>query len=337
MSQSSRQVRLGVAAVVALLTMLLHAVGTASAGYTGDLDQVWHAARAVLAGLDPYAEAGNQAEWGFPLYYPLPAILAALPLALLPLALARTLFIGLSTFLLAYALTREGPHRLWIFMSGAFLGAVAATQWSPLMTAALLLPLLAPLLVVKPNLGLAFAAAGPGRTFYLAGLAGGGTLLAVSFAVDPLWVGRWWQAIQVAPHINPPVLLPGGFLVLAALLRWRRWDARLLVGMACVPHTTLAYEALPLLLIARGRAQTMLLSGLSLLVLVAQFAWDTRLPLDDPGALDAFASWARSVGTLSVWLLYLPATIIVLRRREEPERFGRWKAGPADEAVGTGA
>lgn len=322
-SSWTRWHRLGGAIVISAGALVLYGVGTAGGGYTGDLDQVLQASRAVLDGLDPYSpEVASWVEdWGFPLYYPLPTLLAALPLALLPIHLARVVFVGLSTFLLAWAVTRAGPHRLWIFASGAYLGALASTQWSPLLTASLLLPMLAPVMVAKPNIGAAFMLSGPGRRFVLAGLIGGGILVAASFVYDPGWVPKWLAALQGAPHFTPPVLLPGGAIVLLALLKWRRWDARLLVAMACMPHTTMVYEALPILLVAKGWKQTLLLSILSLVALAGQFMLDSRISGSEVMALEAFAEWTRGVGMLSVALIYLPATIMILRRVNE-------RAGP---------
>lgn len=324
------------AAVVALVTFQLHQVGASLEGYRGDFDQVWHASRAVLRGVDPYSVVGPGLEYsmGFPLYYPMPALVAALPLALLPLALARSLFVTLSAGLLAWGITREGPGRLWIFASGAFLGAVAGTQWSPLLTAALLVPLLAPLTVVKPNLAVAFGAAGPERRYYVAAIAGGSLLVGASFLLDPGWIAAWLSALRGAPHFTPPILLPGGFLVLAALFRWRRAEARLIVAMACIPHTTLPYETLPLLLVPRGWKEGATLATLSFVHFVLQFPLDVRLPTGDPGAMAAFADWTRTMGSLGVALVYLPATLMVLRRRNvwvgfhEAGRDGRPTVNP---------
>ena len=62
-----------------------------------DLDQVWYAATALRHGLNPYDVIGPTAtwfHWNWPLYYPMPAVLLALPLSFLPLAVARYVFVG---------------------------------------------------------------------------------------------------------------------------------------------------------------------------------------------------------------------------------------------------
>ncbi len=327
--------RLAAATVVAFCALALYSVGTASEGYTSDFSQLWHAACAVLAGLDPYAsqDAAWTEGWGFPLLYPLPAVLTVLPLSLLPLRAAEIVFMTGSTGLLAYGVTREGSHRLWIFASGAFLGALAATQWSPLLTASVLLPVLAPFAIVKPNIGGALGMAFPSRPFVAWALGGGAILATAAFLVDPGWIPKWLGNLQSTPHLRPPVLLPGGVLVLLALLRWRRWEARLLVAMACVPHTTLVYETLPLFLVTRGWRQSMAFAALSLAALAGQFYLDIRLP--DGSTEDsmlAFTQWTADVGSLSLALIYLPLTILVLRRGNEWSRLPHG-ATPSDSST----
>ena len=320
MSEIPTQRERGAVAVIAALAFAgIFALGATSENFRSDWDAVWHGSRAVLQRVDPYTVVGLGLafDYGFPLYYPLPSLVAMLPLALLPLPVARLVFVGFSIGLFTYAVTRDGVHRLWMLGSGGFLAAMVSVQWSPLLTASFLLPWLAPVIVMKPNIGAALAAATPEQKFYARSLLGGGALVLVSFALDPQWIARWLDALQDAPHFTPPVLLWGGPIILLALSRWRRPEARLLVALACVPHTTVAYETLPLLLVARNGRQSALLAALSLVVMALQFAWDSRLPNIGPESGAAFAEWVRTVGTLSVALLYLPATIMVLRRPNE--------------------
>jgi hypothetical protein len=102
-----------------------------------------------------------------------------------------------------------------------------------------------------------------------------------------------------------PALMPGGILILAALTRWRRGEARLLVALACVPHTTLPYELLPLFLIPRGWVQTASLVALSHLMwlLVAH-------DFPHPDFYYTVIEYTRT----SIPCLYLPCTLMVLRR-----------------------
>ncbi|HEU4564001.1 MAG TPA: hypothetical protein VFS05_05115, partial [Gemmatimonadaceae bacterium] len=218
-----RRARSAMALAIGALAAGLSLALAAKQGYRSDFDQLWGAARALLAGADPYAVVGpgRAVDWPFPLYYPLPAVLLAAPLALLPLSIARALFVGGSSALLAYLVTRDGYGRLPIFLSGPFFMAVTAAQWSPLLTAAYLLPALAWVTVAKPNIGAALAVASPTSRFAVAGALGGAALVGASFLVHPAWVTEWLRAFRGAPHFVPPVLHLAGPLLLLALLRWR--------------------------------------------------------------------------------------------------------------------
>jgi hypothetical protein len=319
-----RAERMAVGLALAAITGAFYWGGSSSPEYYSDLDQVWHGSRALFHGHDPYSVVGRglDADQVFPLYYPIPALVAYLPFAALPLAVARTLFVAVSAGLLAYAITLDGWHRLPLFLSGAYLGALMTAQWSPLLTAAFLLPWLGPVLTLKPNLGLAIATSSPAPGLLSRAALGGGALLLVSLILEPQWPVRWLALIRGAPHFTPPVLLPGGFLVLLALLRWRRPEARLLVAMACVPHTTVSYETLPLMLVARSWKESLLLACLSFLTLLGQFHLSDPDLLRGAEGLTAFSDFAGTIGTFLVVLVYLPATALVLRRPNKGELPG---------------
>ena len=59
----------------------------------------------------------------------------------------------------------------------------------------------------------------------------------------------WLPNLREAPNAISALTLRGGALVLLALLKWRRPEARLLAATACVPHTLLPDETLPLFLV----------------------------------------------------------------------------------------
>jgi hypothetical protein len=117
-------------------------------------------------------------------------------------------------------------------------------QWSPLVAAAFLL---APLGVVcgdKPTVGLATILAAPTQRAQVIAALLGAILLVVSLVLAPRWPSAWIDATRPAPHMSSPVAhwRVGGPLLLLALLRWRRPEARWLAALACVPQSTLPYE-----------------------------------------------------------------------------------------------
>jgi len=88
-------------------------------------------------------------------------------------------------------------------------------------------------------------------------------------------------------------------------MKWKRADARLLLALACVPHTTAPYETIPLFLIAQTWPQAWILWALGFVAYVAQW-------LRGPYASQA-AYWASGAEWI-VALLYLPCLAMVLCR-----------------------
>lgn len=304
------RLRLAVALPLALLAAQFAAHGVRVRDVHSDFGQVWFAAGAVLSGQDPYRLIGPGLafEWPAPFFYPLPAALLATPLAPLTEAMACWWFVFAGAFALAWALMSHGLAPLWAFTSVCVWHAFALGQWSPLLSASLLLAPLSSLLVAKPTIGLAMFAARP--SWWAVG--GGLSMTALAFVVQPDWIMSWREALdgaslvkaRGAPYVAP-LAYPGGVLVLTALTRWRRPEARLLATMACVPHTLLLYEAVPLFLIPRGWVQSLGLAALSYV------AW-WMATLNSPYA--SLALQIDEFGRTMTVLLYLPATLMVLRR-----------------------
>jgi hypothetical protein len=121
----------------------------------------------------------------------------------------------------------------------------------------------------------------------------------------PAWIREWVATLSSAPHVVAPITRRAGPFVLLALWKWRRADARLLVALACVPHTTAPYETIPLFLIPETWPQAWALWILGLLAYVAQ--WMTG-----PYASQA-AYWASGAEWI-VALMYLPCVGLVLCR-----------------------
>ncbi len=274
-----------------------------------DIDQSWAGALALRDGANPYVAIGPTGtflRWPWPLFYPLPALLLALPLSALPMGIARAAFLSVSTAWLAYAVTQRGYWRLAIFASAAFLGAIASGAWEPLLMAAALTPAAAAILIAKPNVGAALACALPFRRTTVIGLRGAAVLFAVSLAVRPGWVPEWRSALRSGTHSAGPITRPGGFLVLAALAKWRRADARLLVAMASVPQSMILQAALPLFFVTRHCVEIMLLA----LLLYIPFA----VQLHYAAANAPFPVLTAHTGNAMALCLYLPCLVMVLLR-----------------------
>jgi hypothetical protein len=321
--------------VVRTVLCLLIALIAGNFAYIGtlhehrDFGQMWFAARAILHGQNPYLGIGpgKPFEWWWPWYYPLPAGVAAIPVAPLSEPLAVGLMSFLSAGAFAWALSATGRAPLLAFGSICIWQALYLGQWSPLLASSLVITPIAALLVVKPTIGAAFFLARPTRW----AVVGAVVLLAVSFAIQPHWVADWFGALAspnihpgaAAPH-HPPIFFPGGVLALAALARWRRPEARLIVGMACVPQTTMPHEGAPLFLVPRGWIESSILLALSHVLV-----WWVQ---NHPQRVNVTAEIGL-YGRALPWCIYLPATIMVLRRPNvgpAPEwlerRIARWPA-----------
>jgi hypothetical protein len=254
--------------------------------------------------MSPYG-AVNAESSPWPLIYPLPAVLVSLPFTLVPLSLARSLFSGVSSGLLAYALSKR-----WVgllpFISGAYVWALMGVQWVPLLIAAVLLPWLSGLLVVKPTTGLALWVGWPSRTAVIGAL----VLIAASFAVDPEWVSRWHAGVtsSIVYHV-PPIMRPFGWVLLLALLRWRRPEGRFLTAYALIPQAAMPYDALPLLLLPQTFLERVIfVAGTQLLALYGMANLNGAAP----------AAFAEKIWPATLVLAYLPGLVMVLRRKGIP-------------------
>lgn len=280
---------------------------------------LWRAANALVEGGNPWATqalnaaphdtAGRLAESRVhlvdPLYYPMPAVLLWVPLARLPYLVSSTLFNSAAAFLFVLAMTRAGLYRVWACGSVPYIIAMRFGQWSPLIVAAAAYPWLSAFLVSKPNVGLPVYLARPTRVATIVCTA----VLLVPTLFAPWWVGDWFRNVmndmgRTAPHPTPITMFGGaGVLLLLALLRWRRPEARLIAALACLPQLPYWADQLPLLLIPNGRREMqamMLVTQVGFLVWI-QFG---RGPGDVIDSIRPFA----------IVCTYLPALVLVLRR-----------------------
>jgi hypothetical protein len=307
----SRAGRITVTAAVAVLCaayVVRH--GHANPGFTSDFDQVWTAARALWRGVEPYSVVGpgREFEWKWPLYYPGPALVLAAPLGLLGVIAARAVFAAGSAALLAWALTREGYHRLLLLLSVPFLVNVVLVQWSALVTAMYFLPMLGAFAVAKPNLGVAVGLAARENRGLLAVAVGAAVLLLASAVVLPAWWVPWMENLRTSAHFEAPIQRPFGPLLLLSILRWRRPEARWLLGLAIVPVAPSFYDPLLLAVVFSSAWQC----GAFVAMSMAHFAFvSAHLPQPD------YADWGRVVGNATVLFFYLPALALLLGRPNE--------------------
>jgi hypothetical protein len=302
-----RQRRLALALAVGSLAAALTWVGRAPPSSIADFDPFWVAGQALAHGASPYHAVAGAGNLQYPYWYPGTAAVLLAPFGLLPRHLAFTLWAGLGFALLAYAVTGRGWWRLGVVASAPAVHALLLGQWSPFIVAACGLPWLGFVWAAKPSVGLACAVAYPSRQAAI----GCAILVAASFLLAPGWVGEWRATLAGAPYFTPPVLRPFGFLLLAAWLRWRTPEARLLGTLAVLPHTTTLYELLPLALVARTPRQLTVIVMLGYVALLIHYLWMPYGPTDVPGNLAAEWPWILGLG-------YMPALIFTLRRTTEP-------------------
>jgi hypothetical protein len=294
-------VTIGVAALAAWMSWTAHPA--VYSGVRSDFSMLHAAANAWLAGADPYATVGPGRAYdvGHGVLYPMTAVIVAAPFTFVPWP--DPAFAACGAALLAWALSGRSRFRYawFLLLTPAFIYTVRMTQWSALVTGAALLPLWGFLLAAKPTVGAALWLAYPSKRAAI----GVVVFVLVSLAILPSWPSSWLAATAGVTHIRPPLLYWGGPLILLALLRWRRPEARLLAALSCVPHTPELYESLYLFLVPSSLRQGALLAALNYGIVFARLA--VPPPPDYAGDMAANGQWM-------VLLLYLPCVVMVLLR-----------------------
>ena len=298
------QARVAIALALGLFAATVAWIATHRSGFgVPDFHWWWVGARALLDGQNPYEAVPLIIGPEFRLFHPMPAVVLAVPFALLEPDVALSLFSGLSAAVLAFAVTKESYDRLPLFLSASFAHAAVMGQWSLILTAAMLLPWLAFIGAAKPNVGVAMLGQSLSWRAALAML----LFALATLLVMPTWPREWLAQLPNSPYHFSPLRTPLGFLLLLALARWRRPEARLLVVLGIVPQSPFVYEALPLFLVPKTRFQTYALvigSDLALGV----YAWTRGM---DTERLFFLNGIAVVVG------MYLPALWMVWRRPNE--------------------
>jgi hypothetical protein len=305
-------VAVGVGAATSIVAFL-RITGTFKLTQAADFTQVYVGAQAVLHGADPYSVvAGRTDLWSPLLFYPLPALLIVMPLVWLPMKLAATIFLSLGSTWLAYAVTRDGWWRLWMFASAGFWWSIVSVQWTPLLMAGALAGASAGLAIAaKPTMALPLLAMQTTRRAVIWGLVFGAAIVAVSLMVQPHWPIAWFHTVRDSPvhdeYVSPAFTLLG-LPVWLAVLRWRDWRARLLLGMAITPLNAFSYAHFPLLLVARNRLEVAALG------LASWIAFFITIPISFRAAAGTpFVALTHRLEPIAILGYYFPALVVVLR------------------------
>ena len=277
------------------------AIGVASAGFcyfllrhfhqgAGDFGWAVHAAQRLLAGQNPYDIPLEQ--------YPVSAAFFSLPFVSLRPEVAGALFYGLSSALLAFGLIRHGYHYLLVFLAYPYWAGLLAVQWSVVIFASAFFPLLLPVTMAKPQLGLPVALTHLSRRGVLACV----VVALLTLIAMPRWPLLWLAQAKNYEHFIPLLILPGPVLALA-LWRYRDKDAWFLVLTAMMPQRWF-FDAFILWLIPKSRREILFTAALS---------WGAGI-----------WRWYHiphsfvEVGRFSVLFIYLPMLAVILFRQFSP-------------------
>jgi hypothetical protein len=252
----------------------------------GDFGWALRAAQYLLAGKNPYDTPLEQ--------YPLTAAIFAVPFTWLRPDIAAGSFYGLSSALLAFVLIRHGYHRLLVFLAYPYWAGLLAAQWAPLILASAFLPLLLPVTMAKPQVGLPVALTHLSRR----GVAACVFLFLLTLLLMPRWPWLWLGQLKHYPYFIPLLVLPGPLLALA-LLRYRQRDAWVLFLSALMPQRWF-FDSFILWMIPQTRRE---------LLWTAFFSWGTGIWrwYHVPHSFHAVGRWA-------VVFIYLPMLAVVLLR-----------------------
>lgn len=248
-----------------------------------------HLVHRLLARQNPYDTPLEQ--------YPLTAALFAIPFVKLQPELAAGFFWGISSFALAFGLTRHGYTRLLIFLAYPYWAGLLTVQWSPIIAASAFFPLLLPATMAKPQIGLPVFLTRLSRR----GLAACAVVGLASLAIMPKWPLLWFRQTGNYEHFIPILVLPG-VLLLLALLRYRQREARLLFLSALMPQRWF-FDSFILWLIPQSRRE---------IIWTVFFSWGAGI-----WRWYHIPTSFTQVGRYTVIFLYLPMLAVVLLRKRQ--------------------
>jgi hypothetical protein len=291
-------ISLAVGFFAALWTIFLPVSTIYEGARLGDLCTPLFGLRNFMSGHFPF---GGQYFNNCPIpYYPFTTMLAFYPFLFAPLFLIGPLFCLITSTVFSYALLNEGKlWKLFILLSPQYIFSLYSVQFAPLFAAALLLPCLLPVAVLKPQLGTVLLISGKWSSkSFLAML----LFIAFSLFVYPNWPADWLKQGNLSLYAGKiPVLQGLGCILLLSCLKWRDRRARLLSAMSLIPQR-LWYDQLMLFLIPETRLQLYLVligSWLSVILSMKYVGSDMQHP----------TSWM-----ITIYFLYLPMFIIVFNK-----------------------
>jgi hypothetical protein len=273
------------------------AIGFATAAYCwfllvhahqGSADFTWamRAARYMLARQNPYNTPLEQ--------YPFTGAIFAVPFLWLRPEVAAAAFYGCGAALLAFGVTRTGYYRLLVFLAYPFWAGMFTAQWAPLITAAAFFPILLPVVMAKPQVGLPVALTHLSRTGVIACL----VVVGLTLIALPQWPLLWLHQLGNYEHFIPILILPGPLLALA-LIRYKDKDAWLLFLAAIMPQRWF-FDSFTLWLIPKTRRE---------LLFTGVISWGTGLWR----WFHAPRTFAE-VGLWTVVFIYMPMLGLILSR-----------------------
>ena len=252
----------------------------------GDFLWAIHMAQRWSSHQNPYDEV-----WQI---YPLTAGFFGLPFIHAGIEVAAGIFYGISSGLLAFGLTRDGYHRLLVFLAYPYWIGMLYVQWSPLIMATAFFPLLLPATMAKPQVGIPVFVS----RFSIKGLCACAIFGIATILAMPRWPLLWLGEIGKYEHFFALLVIPGP-LILLALLRYRDRDAILLLVTSCMPQRYF-FDTFILWLIPKSRWEILATVVLSWVPGI----WRWYHP---PHSMTQVGRWI-------VLFTYLPMLFIVLRR-----------------------
>lgn len=259
--------------------------------HQGAADFGWsiHLGQRFFAGQNPYDIPNEQ--------YPFTAAFFGMPFVHLRPEVAAGTFWGLSSFLLALGLTREGYHRLLVFLAYPYCVGLLTAQWSSIIMASAFFPLLLPVTLAKPQVGLPVFLTRTSRRGLVACLVVG----LLSLAILPRWPWLWLGQTRYYQHFFAILIVPGP-LILLALWRYRDRDAWLLVLTALMPQRWF-FDSFILWLIPKSRRA---------IITTVALSWCAGIwrAYHSPTSFDQVGRWI-------VLSTYLPMLTVVLFRSPE--------------------